>query len=265
VSLVRPWPWRSAAKHSDWVKKYVCCIVIIGCTETLYFIRGYFGGQGNLTLRKFPCKILRRGLSCLFSLKVLYRISLERLMKITGNSSTFPRKSKPTTTFSHVYGLTFALARSNRSLEDRINYKRQMKPCTSLLKASGFQEFKAPTFPDSRRMKVVKLSDPHTECLYPAIKYSWYSFLVKAESISGYQWKIPNYNIGNRTRDLPALSQYTKPLSHRQTHSIASDNTHHSQNRDIHYSGDFQTNNPSKPTAKDTRFSLRLLCVWGWR
>jgi hypothetical protein len=40
VSLVAPWPWRSAAKQSDWATKDVCCdyntfrIVIIRCTET---------------------------------------------------------------------------------------------------------------------------------------------------------------------------------------------------------------------------------------
>jgi hypothetical protein len=42
VSLVSPWPWRSAAKQSDWSKywgkKGVCCDngVIIRCTETLW-------------------------------------------------------------------------------------------------------------------------------------------------------------------------------------------------------------------------------------
>jgi hypothetical protein len=33
VSLVSPWPWRSAAKQSDWTLLVTFCIVIIRCAE----------------------------------------------------------------------------------------------------------------------------------------------------------------------------------------------------------------------------------------
>jgi len=45
----------------------------------------------------------------------------------------------------------------------------------------GSKEAEDPRFQDNRRMKVVRLSALHTVCLYPR-KYSWYSFLLEAES-----------------------------------------------------------------------------------
>ena len=47
---------------------------------------------------------------------------------------------------------------------------------TGLERPSGFQEVEAPRLQDSRRMKVVRLSALRTG------QYSWYSFLLKAES-----------------------------------------------------------------------------------
>ena len=61
---------------------------------------------------------------------------------------------------------------------------------------------------------VKRLSALRTGRLYPHMKYSWYSFLLVAESTPG-PWcdrkgytneKISNDTIGNRTRDLPACS-----------------------------------------------------------
>jgi len=46
------------------------------------------------------------------------------------------------------------------------------------------QEAEAPRFQDSRHMEVVKLSALHTGRLYPR-KYTWYSFLLEAESTPG--------------------------------------------------------------------------------
>ena len=42
-------------------------------------------------------------------------------------------------------------------------------------------------FQDSRHMKVVRLSTLRTDRLYPPRKYSWYSFLLEAESTPGSQ------------------------------------------------------------------------------
>jgi hypothetical protein len=53
----------------------------------------------------------------------------------------------------------------------------------------GFKEVEAPRFRDSRHMKVVRLSVLSTDCLYPPPprKYSWYSYLLQAESTAGPQ------------------------------------------------------------------------------
>jgi len=55
---------------------------------------------------------------------------------------------------------------------------------TGLDKPRGFQEVEAPRFQDNRHMKVVRLSALRTGLLYPR-KYSWYSFLLEAESTPG--------------------------------------------------------------------------------
>jgi hypothetical protein len=49
----------------------------------------------------------------------------------------------------------------------------------------GFQGVQPPRFLDSRHMKVVRLSALRTGSLYPIRKYSWYSFLLEAESTPG--------------------------------------------------------------------------------
>ena len=62
-----------------------------------------------------------------------------------------------------------------------------------------FQEVEAPRFQDSRHMKVVKVVSPTHRPPLPPRKYSWYSFLLEAESTPGpivrpeglCQWKIP--------------------------------------------------------------------------
>jgi hypothetical protein len=54
-------------------------------------------------------------------------------------------------------------------------------PCTGLDRPWGFQKAEAPRFQDNRHMKVVRKSALRTCQLYPR-KYSWYSFLLEAES-----------------------------------------------------------------------------------
>jgi len=49
---------------------------------------------------------------------------------------------------------------------------------------SGFQEVEATRFQDFWHMKVVRLSALHTGHLNLLRKYSWYSFLLEAESTS---------------------------------------------------------------------------------
>ena len=53
------------------------------------------------------------------------------------------------------------------------------------------RKVKAPRFQDNRHMKVVRLSALRTGLLYPPRKYSWYSFLLEAESTPRPQcgWK----------------------------------------------------------------------------
>jgi len=58
-------------------------------------------------------------------------------------------------------------------------------PFTGLDRPWGFQEAEAPRFQDNRYTKVVSLSDPRTGRIYPTRKYSWYSFLLEAESTPG--------------------------------------------------------------------------------
>jgi hypothetical protein len=85
----------------------------------------------------------------------------------------------------------------------------------------GFQEVEAPRFLDNRYLKVGRLSAVRTGRLYPPRKYSWYSFLLEAESTPRAivrpkglcQWKISNDTIGNRTRDLPACSAVPQPTA----------------------------------------------------
>ena len=100
-------------------------------------------------------------------------------------------------------------------------WKNKSNPITGLGTPWGFQKAEAPRSEDSRRMKVVRLSALSTGHLYPLRKYTWYSFLLEAESPQGSStagriksMKNSNDTIGNRTRDLPACSampQWTAP------------------------------------------------------
>jgi hypothetical protein len=63
--------------------------------------------------------------------------------------------------------------------------KSKSNPITGLDKPRGFQEVEAPRFQDNRHTKVVRLSALRTGHLYPPRKYSWYSFLLEAESTPG--------------------------------------------------------------------------------
>ena len=91
-------------------------------------------------------------------------------------------------------------------------YKTQSNPITGLDRPWGFQEVEAPRFQDSRHMKVVRLSALRTGRLYHSRKYSWYSFLLEAESTPWAQCGRKDYDtIGNRTRDLPACRAVPQP------------------------------------------------------
>jgi ubiquitin C-terminal hydrolase len=50
-------------------------------------------------------------------------------------------------------------------------------------KTMGFQDVEAPRFQDNPHMKLVRLSALSTGRFYPPRKYSWYSFLLEAESM----------------------------------------------------------------------------------
>jgi len=58
-------------------------------------------------------------------------------------------------------------------------------PITGLLRPWGFLEVEAPRFQDIIHMKVVRLLALRTGNFYPIRKYSWYSFLLQAESTPG--------------------------------------------------------------------------------
>jgi hypothetical protein len=65
---------------------------------------------------------------------------------------------------------------------------KAMKGKAVLLQAErgpeGFRRFEASRFQDIRHMEVTRLSALRTGCLYPR-KYTWYSFLLEAESTQG--------------------------------------------------------------------------------
>ena len=65
---------------------------------------------------------------------------------------------------------------------------RYSSPIAGLERPRGFQEIEAPRFQDSRHTQVVRLSALRTGRLPPPPpprKYSWYSFLLEAESTPG--------------------------------------------------------------------------------
>jgi hypothetical protein len=63
-------------------------------------------------------------------------------------------------------------------------------------------------------MKVVRLSTSHADRLYLLRKYFWYSLLLEAgwlhahSTVGRITIKISNHTIGNRTRDLPACTEF---------------------------------------------------------
>jgi hypothetical protein len=65
-------------------------------------------------------------------------------------------------------------------------------------------------------MKVARLSALHTGRLYPR-KYSWYSFLLEAESPQCHSaaGMIMSMKNSNRSRDLPVYTAVPQPLRHR--------------------------------------------------
>ena len=74
-----------------------------------------------------------------------------------------------------------------------LHRKRKSNPITGLASPRGFQQVEAPRFQDSRHMKVLKLSALRTGRLYLPKKYSWYSFLLEAESTPGPQCGQKDY------------------------------------------------------------------------
>jgi hypothetical protein len=73
---------------------------------------------------------------------------------------------------------------SGTSLSAVLLGRGESNPITGLDRPLGFQEVEAPRFQDTRHMKVVR-SALRTSHLYPPPppgKYSWYSFLLEAES-----------------------------------------------------------------------------------
>jgi hypothetical protein len=69
-------------------------------------------------------------------------------------------------------------------------------------------------------MKVAKVVSPMHRPLLSPRKYSWYSFLLEAESTTGHSvarrfmsMKNPNENIDTQTHDLPACSAVPQPTA----------------------------------------------------
>jgi len=72
---------------------------------------------------------------------------------------------------------------------------------------------------DSRRLRLTDfktkvVSTTHRPPVSPR-KYSWYSFLLKVDSVAGRTVFMKNSNdtIGNRNRDLPACSAVPQPTT----------------------------------------------------
>jgi len=73
----------------------------------------------------------------------------------------------------------------------------------------GFQETEALRFQDNQHMKVVRLSALRTSRLYHPTKYSWYSFLLEAESTPAPQCS-QNDHI---KRKIPVTPSGTEPAT----------------------------------------------------
>jgi hypothetical protein len=56
-------------------------------------------------------------------------------------------------------------------------------PLQAWINPEGSRRLRLPDFKDNRNVKVVRLSALRTGRIYPSRKYSWYSFLLEAESV----------------------------------------------------------------------------------
>jgi hypothetical protein len=84
----------------------------------------------------------------------------------------------------------------------------------------GSRRLWLPDILNSRNVKVARLSAIRTGRLYHPRKYSWYSFLLEAESTPGTQCGQKDYvnknfkeTTGNRIRDLQASSAVSQPTA----------------------------------------------------
>ena len=79
----------------------------------------------------------------------------------------------------------YCLTNSGRKNTNLVECHVFCNPITGLDRPRWFQDVEAPRFQDSRHMNVVRLSAVRTGRLYPPRRYSWYSFLLEAESTPG--------------------------------------------------------------------------------
>jgi hypothetical protein len=94
---------------------------------------------------------------------------------------------------------------------------------TGLDRPWGFQQVEAPRFQGSMHMKVVRLSALRRGCLYPARKYSWYSFLLRGwvnpraivwpEVL--HQWKNPKTPSGIKPATFRDVAWCLNQMRHR--------------------------------------------------
>jgi len=71
-----------------------------------------------------------------------------------------------------------------KGLYQEVKCKGKAVPLQTLTGPEGSRRLRLPDFKTISNMKVVRLSALFTSCLYPR-KYSWYSFLLEAESTPG--------------------------------------------------------------------------------
>jgi hypothetical protein len=90
--------------------------------------------------------------------------------------------------------------------------------------ALRFQEVEATKFPDSQQIKVVRFSALCTGRFYPRRKYSWYLFLLEADSTPGQYCDRKDYvnetSHRTRTRGFRLVAQCLNQLRHRVPHSV---------------------------------------------
>jgi hypothetical protein len=104
------------------------------------------------------------------------------------------------------------------------NKNKTSSPVTGLEWPRGFQEVKVPIFHDNGTGWRLGCQ-PYALAAFTPRKYTWYSFLLKAESTQGHtatgrimSLKNSNDTTGNRNRDLLVCSVVPKPLRHRVPH-----------------------------------------------